>query len=312
VSAPPAPGPRVGEPLATRATPMGAALREGVLARPQGRLRFLTGGRGPALLLCHGFLGSAENFEGWLPALLPRRTVVIPDLPGFGVSAPLPGLHTAAALADEMVALAGSLGHDRYDLAGLCLGASVALAVAEARPAAASSLILHTPLLDPTVVRRRFRRQVRTFTAPGVFSTITWLARRRRVSDWYKRHVTEGVEVDPGPAQVNFDNQLRASPRAARAWLRDGLARDFRARVAGWDRPVLLMVAADDRIVDVPRLVELVAPHTQIELEVVSAAGHGWTAEFVARQQALLASFLDRVDGGDPAAPPVPGSRGGS
>src|SRR4029077_14796841 len=40
------------------------------------RLRYLTGGSGPALLLCHGFIGSAENFTDWFDVLLQRRTIV--------------------------------------------------------------------------------------------------------------------------------------------------------------------------------------------------------------------------------------------
>ena len=34
------------------------------------RLRYLTGGTGPPLLLCHGFIGSAENFADWFDVLL--------------------------------------------------------------------------------------------------------------------------------------------------------------------------------------------------------------------------------------------------
>lgn len=277
--------------------PLPPALSEGVLGRPQGRLRFVTGGIGPVLVLCHGFLGSAENFEGWLPALLPRRTVLIPDLPGFGASAPLPGRHTAAGLAGELEALTDALGHHRFDIAGLCLGASVALELARRRPERVDSLVLHTPLLHPSVVRRRFHAQAAAFTAPGVFAAITWLAHQRRASDWYKRHLVEGAEVDQRSAQINFDNQLRASPRAARAWLRDGLRHDFRALVAGWPRPVLLIVAADDWIVDVPKLAQLARRHPQVEVAAVEAAGHGWDQPFIERQQALLGSFLDRVDG---------------
>ena len=29
------------------------------------RLRYLVGGSGPNLLMCHGFIGSAENFADW-------------------------------------------------------------------------------------------------------------------------------------------------------------------------------------------------------------------------------------------------------
>ncbi len=283
--------------------PPGRGLTEGQLERPQGPIRFLTGGTGLPLVLCHGFLGSAENFDAWLPALLARRTVVIPDLPGFGLSAPLPGRHTARALADEVAAVADALGHPRYDLAGLCLGVPVALELARHRPDRAGALILHTPLLHPQVVRRRFHLQVAAFTTPGVFAAITWLAHRRRASDWYKRHLVEGPVVDPAAAQANFDNQLRASPRAARAWLRDGLRHDFRQLIASWPHPVLLVAAADDWIVDHPKMAAIAGRNPRAQAAILAAAGHAWTPASVAEQQRVIADFLDRVDGGAAAVP---------
>jgi len=64
-------------------------LEERFLTHEGRRVRYLMGGSGPAMLLCHGFVGSAENFDDWLAALVTRRTVIAPDLPGFGKSAPL-------------------------------------------------------------------------------------------------------------------------------------------------------------------------------------------------------------------------------
>ena len=69
-------------------------------------LRYLTGGSGPPMLLCHGFIGSAENFDDWFPELLQRRTVVVPDLPGFGKSAPLASRHDGMSLACATLAAA--------------------------------------------------------------------------------------------------------------------------------------------------------------------------------------------------------------
>ena len=113
------------------------------------RLRYLTGGSGPALLLCHGFIGSAENFTDWFDVLLQRRTIVAPDLPGFGRSAPMDGGHTAPALARAALAAADHAGAEQFDVAGLCLGTPVALAMHRARPQATGRVILHTPLVAP-------------------------------------------------------------------------------------------------------------------------------------------------------------------
>lgn len=257
------------------------------------RLRYLIGGTGPYMLLCHGFIGSAENFREWFDELLPRRTLIVPDLPGFGESMPLPGTHGARMLAAAVLAAAGDAGAQEYDLAGLCLGAGVALEIQHLRPSATRRLVLHTPLLAPEIVRNRFHLQVRLMTAPVVFPFFVWLSRRRVVSDLYKRLMVEGSEVEAGAAQVNFDNQLRAEPRAAREWLLEGLRRDDTTLLRDPRHPVLILVAEDDRIVDVPRMIEMVGRDERVRIAVMGEAGHAWTREYVERQLAVITAFLE-------------------
>ena len=267
-------------------------------------VRYLRMGSGPPLVLCHGFLGSAENFETWYEALARRRTLLIPDLPGFGSSDPLPGEHTAEAMADAVEPLLDALGVERYDLGGLCLGASPALVLASRHADRVGGLILHTPLLDPSLVRRRFHLQAGAMTAPGVFSGILWLSRRRVVSDLYKRLMVEGSDVDAAAADMNFRNQTRANPRATRQWLRDGLRRRDVDVLAARTQPTLVLAAAADRIVDVDALRTLVLRLPTVQLAVIEEAGHGWNAEFVRRQLDVLGAFLDGAPLPDEALAP--------
>lgn len=271
------------------------------------RLRYLTGGTGTPLLLCHGFIGSAENFTDWFDVLIQRRTIIAPDLPGFGRSAPLDGGHTAPALARAALAAAEDAGADHFDIAGLCLGTPVALAVQRARPQATKRLILHTPLVAPWLVRRAFHIQVGFMLAPVVYPGITWLAHQRTMSDIYKRLMVEGKNVDPVAAKANFDNQVLADPRAAREWLRDAIRRDDLAQVRGSGRPTLILVAEHDRIVNVRRLQSAVSDAPDLSFDVIRQAGHAWSPELSRRQRALIAAFLDdqplpRADGASVAA----------
>ncbi|MGC1184572.1 MAG: alpha/beta fold hydrolase, partial [Candidatus Dormiibacterota bacterium] len=206
-----------------------AGWEERWIDRPQGRLRFVTAGRGVPLLLCHGFIGSAENFETWVPRLAQFRRLVIPDLPGFGGSSALTGTHSSRALAVEVMALLDSLNLAEYELGGLCLGASVAMELLALAPDRPRRLILHTPLLDPASVSGSFRIQSQLGTTPGVFKTISFLGRRRVLADFYRRVAVEGgAEIDRRAADLNFANQVRADPRAAREWLRDGMRSNYR------------------------------------------------------------------------------------
>ena len=258
------------------------------------RLRYLVMGSGEPLVLFHGFLGSAENFESWFDALAQRRTLVIPDLPGFGSSDPMRDrAHIAEALADAVEPLLRDLGVQRFDVGGLCLGASPALLLAQRHAGSVGRLILHTPLLDPSLVRRRFHVQVGAMTAPGVFSSMLWLSRRRVVSDLYKRLMVEGSDVDAAAAEMNFRNQTRADARATREWLRDGLRRRDIDALAERTDPTLIIAAAGDKIVDVEGLRRIAQRLPQVQLAVIEEAGHGWNAEFVRRQLDVLTAFLD-------------------
>src|SRR5207253_5917208 len=87
-------------PRSTRTPDARMALLEERYTTHEGRrLRYLIGGTGPAMLLCHGFIGSAENFDDWFCEVIPRRTVVVPYLPIYGESDPLAGKHVSLAQA---------------------------------------------------------------------------------------------------------------------------------------------------------------------------------------------------------------------
>jgi pimeloyl-ACP methyl ester carboxylesterase len=290
---PPDPAAPGAAPTARRAFVTIPAMQERVLDLPGRRLRYLVGGDGPPLVLCHGFLGSAENFETWFDELTARRTLVVPDLPGCGGSSPLEGRHSSAALAAAVEPLLDHLSLGRFDLGGLCLGSPVACALARRRPGAVGRLLLHTPLLAPELVRRRFHLQVALMTAPGVFGGVVWLSRRRLVSDLYKRLVVEGDDVDRRAAETNFANQCRVLPRAAREWLSDGLRVHDAGLVAAHPEPVLLLAAAGDRVVDTDRLRRLAGTWGRCRLALVEDAGHGWSEAYVRRQLEVLGAFLD-------------------
>lgn len=54
------------------------------------RLQYLTAGRGPAVILLHGYAETSRMWKPIIPLLAERFTVIAPDLPGIGDSA-IPG-----------------------------------------------------------------------------------------------------------------------------------------------------------------------------------------------------------------------------
>jgi len=265
-------------------------LRLEVGGRP---IRCLTTGEGKPLLLCHGFLSSAEEFGGRFTALAQHRRLIIPDLPGSGESAPLRGQHTVDAFAAMLEELLDRLEVSTFDVAGLCLGASVASALSTRCGSRVGRLVLHTPLIEPSLVRRRYREQIRVLTTPPLWRGVVALSRNRMVSDLYKRFVIAEGDVDDSTADVNFANQRRADPAAAREWLRDSVQHGdldalLRSRV-----PTLVILAGNDQVIDVARLRRLIASHPQIKVFVDSEQGHGWNPAAVKRQTSVMLDFFD-------------------
>ena len=84
-------------------------------------------GSGPVLLLIHGMGGTFENWQAVIEPLARHHTVVAPDLPGHGTSAPGGGDYSLGALAAGLRDLLIALGHERATLVGHSLGGGIAM-----------------------------------------------------------------------------------------------------------------------------------------------------------------------------------------
>lgn len=95
------------------------------------KLNVKIGGKGPALLLLHGFPQTHVHWHAIAPLLEPHFTLVIPDLRGYGESIG-PGRdsehhnYSKRTMARDMVYLMTNLGHECFRLAGHDRGARVA------------------------------------------------------------------------------------------------------------------------------------------------------------------------------------------
>jgi esterase len=101
-------------------------------------------GDGPApLALLHGFLGSGRNLTTLARGLatgVPQYSVYVFDLPGHGMSSPLPSQADLATLARALMAAAGALAPPPWTLVGHSLGGRLALKAALLEPAAVAQL----------------------------------------------------------------------------------------------------------------------------------------------------------------------------
>ena len=110
-------------------------------------LHYVRGGRGPAVILIHGFPEDWAAYRAIMQRLAQRFTVISVDLPGIGRSAPPPGGYDAANLATQIQGLAAALHLDRPYIVGHDLGGHVTYAYVRRFPEAVrGAMILDTPI----------------------------------------------------------------------------------------------------------------------------------------------------------------------
>ncbi len=108
------------------------------------RLHYLGAGEGEPVIMLHGY---AQNSHMWRPLiaeLAKTRTVIAPDLRGFGQSAKPAGGYDKKSMAQDVHALATSVGFKR---AGIC-GHDIGLMVAYAYAAQYSAEVERIALMD--------------------------------------------------------------------------------------------------------------------------------------------------------------------
>jgi len=106
------------------------------------KLHYLTAGKGSAVILLHGY---AQNSHMWRPLmkeLAKTHLVVAPDLRGFGDSGKPESGYDKKTMAQDVHALAQSLGISKADVAGHDIGLMVAYAYAAQYPSEVDRLAL--------------------------------------------------------------------------------------------------------------------------------------------------------------------------
>ena len=146
-----------GEPAVARNAPVVAetlpvGFRSATVQVNGASLHYVAGGRGPALILIHGFPENWSAYAQIMPRLATRFRVVAVDLRGIGGSTPTESGYDAATMAQDVHQLARELELDRPYVVGHDVGGRVAYALARLHPdAVRGAMILSTPIagIDP-------------------------------------------------------------------------------------------------------------------------------------------------------------------
>ena len=110
------------------------------------RVHYCRLGRGPALVMVHGLVGSAKNWEQNIEQLARVRTVYALDLVNMGESDRVVGLDASLeATADRLARAMEELGLESADIAGHSHGGAIGLMLAARHPEKVRKLVLFAP-----------------------------------------------------------------------------------------------------------------------------------------------------------------------
>ena len=261
------------------------------------RTRYFLGGEGAPLTMIHGLGGAAVNFTKLAPILARKRRVLIPDLPGHGLSEPcehVEGIATYSRHVHKVAQLEGML---PGAVLGYSMGGVVALRLAVEEPEDVTALALVAPAgivsttrraeiwlvvtgaLRPAKVMTRFR---------GTFAhrpRLRWLP----FGLWGAAH-PEALDPDAVIGFLEGPSQHTDVGSAGRALVRDDPRPDLdRVRC-----PAFLLWGSRDRLVPVGDGFEY-ARRLHAPIRVLPAAGHLIVGELPELCADVLEDFLDRV-----------------
>jgi pimeloyl-ACP methyl ester carboxylesterase len=126
------------------------------------------------VVLLHGSPGTRHDFDGLMPALVPDRCVIAPDLPGFGHSTRGVADYSVDAHAADVLALLDRLGVPAAHVVGFSMGGGVAIAMTARAPARIRSLTLVSGL--GIQEQELFGRYWVNHVAHGIQLAFLWLA----------------------------------------------------------------------------------------------------------------------------------------
>jgi pimeloyl-ACP methyl ester carboxylesterase len=261
------------------------------------RTRYFLGGEGPPLTLVHGLGGAAVNFTKLAPILARKRRVLIPDLPGHGLSAPLERVDGIATYSRHVHAVAERERMLPGAVLGYSMGGVVALRLAVEEPEDVTALALIAPAgIVSTTRRAEIWLGVTAVLRPAKVMTRfrDTFARRPRLR-WLPFGLwgaadPEALDPDAVLGFLEGPSQHTDVGSAGRALLADDPRPDLDRLLCR----TLLVWGARDRLVPLGDGFEY-ARRLRAPIRMLPAAGHLVVGELAEPCAALLESFLDGV-----------------
>ena len=270
-------------------------MRHGKTTVRGGELHYWQLDRGSAetVLMLHG-LGGDHRGLAELAAGVPGPNVIVPDLPGYGASDPLPGTHSLTAYADAIAELRVRLDLERMHLLGHSLGASIALVHAARHGAFLRSLCLLNPVSTASNVTANLGKlYYRTAARLPTRAARWWLVSRPAV---YLSDAFVITTRDPARRRwilhEDYRNYRRASVRAMVESFLSYYETPFAEHAAAVAVPALLLTGDRDGIAPVGSVAALAQGMPGARFVELPDAGHLAPVELPRQVAEVVRNFL--------------------
>ena len=245
------------------------------------------------IVLLHGTSASLHTWDGWTDALKGQRRVIRMDLPGFGLTGPMPdGNYRLTRYVEFVVALMDKLGVQKAVLAGNSFGGNLAWKIAVDHPQRVSQLVLVDAAgypFDPTSMPIGFKVAQIPMLKPVLRNTLP----RSMIESSVRNVYGDPSKVTPELIDRYFELTLRAGNRAA---LGERFAQspsgDFTAQIATLKQPTLIIWGGQDRLIPPDNADKFQRDIAGSRLVVFDALGHVPHEEDPATTVAAVKAFL--------------------
>lgn len=265
-----------------------------VMNYPGGQLNYTVHGVGQTLILLHGFGESGSIWGDQLEKLAEVSRVIIPDLPGSGLS-PMPegaSFDTLETYADLLHELLDAEGVPACTLIGHSMGGYIALAFAEKYPNKLAALgLFHSTALADSVQRKELRQKgIRFMQEHGTAAFL-----KEVIPGLYSASFRD---ESPGRVEEHFtESSSWATPAALSTYYRAMMSRPDRTQIlTDFPRPVLFILGALDKTV----VLEETIPQTKLSqnslVHVMEDVAHMGMREDPEQTNHILNSFMKGIN----------------
>ena len=240
-------------------------------------------GKGPEVVLVHGFLGSGKIFEPLTEHLAGHFSVTTIDLPGFAGSYDVPVPSTVEELSQMVADTIQSIGLDRCSVLGHSLGAMIALEISLQRPALLEKMVLYGGCPDGYLPTRfeTTEESVEKIRSEGIEAAAAGIAAK-----WFQR----GKEDPMYPLAKAAG--AKSNEAGAIAYLEAWGHWSARERLGEVQTPTLIVCGDSDRSTHPDLSIEMWREIPQSHLFIAPNAGHIVHLEYEEEFNAIVEKFL--------------------